>query len=75
MDISFLSTTVPRGCVEKMSGLANNLSAHNTKMLIQSECRRGISMSKDTWVITNKYVDEHIINQSLLRNKHIKRVQ
>ena len=75
LDIRFLSTTVPRGCVEKMSSLANNLSAHNMKMLIQSECRRGISMIKDTWVTTNKYVDEQIMNQSLLRNKHSKRVQ
>lgn len=54
MDIRFLSITVPCGCVEKMSSLANNLSAHNMKMLIQSECRRGISMIKDTWVTTNK---------------------
>lgn len=30
----FLSTTVPRGFVEKMNGLDNNLSAHNMKMLI-----------------------------------------
>lgn len=75
MDIRFLSTTVPRGFVEKMNGLDNNLSAHNMKMLIQSECRRGISMIKDTWVTTNKYMDEQIMNQLLLRNKHIERVQ
>lgn len=55
--------------------MANNVSEYDIKRLIQSECRKGISVNKeDTWVRTNKYVEKQIMNLSLLRKEHLKRV-
>lgn len=69
-----IDQAVPSGCVETMR-IANNVSGHDMKRLIQyASGRRTVVNREDSWVTTNKYVDEWIINQSPFRREHLRNV-